>query len=46
MSSNLMKFLLIIYGAICVASLFEKNWTRLEYWVGAALIVHATLRMI
>ena len=43
-STQMTYFLLAVYAYIAVASVFEHNWNRLEYWTGALLIVHSTLR--
>ena len=42
-STNVTYFLLVVYAYIAVASIYEQNWNRLEYWTGALLIVHSTL---
>lgn len=44
MSNKLILGLLVIYFIIAIVSLFEKNYTKLEYWIGAILIVHSTLK--
>jgi len=43
MSTNLMKFLLLIYFIIMVSSLYEKNFDRALYWFGALCITWAVL---
>ena len=43
MSTNLMRFLMIVYALIVLFSLYEHNWRRAEYWIGALLITHAVL---
>ena len=45
MSTNLIYLLLVFYGVILVVSAIEGNWGRVEYWIGALLIVHATMRI-
>ena len=45
-SSNLTYFLLGVYALTAAASIYEHNWNRLEYWTGALLIVHSTLRSL
>jgi hypothetical protein len=45
MSGGLMIFLMIQYTAIAVAALFEGNWARCIYFVGALLISFAVLNM-
>ena len=45
LSSLLIKILLVEYVVIMGVCIFEGNWIRMEYWIGAILIVHATLKM-
>lgn len=43
MSSILVKSLLVFYLIILIFCLIEHRWAMAEYWIGALLIVHATL---
>lgn len=45
LSSLFIKILLLEYIVIMIICLYEHNWVRVEYWLGALLIVHATLRL-
>ena len=45
MSDKIILILLITYFVILVVSIFEKNYTRAEYWLGAMLIIHATMKL-
>ena len=45
MSTNLIYILLVFYLVILIASLWEKNYMRALYWLGAMLIVVATMRI-
>lgn len=45
MSTNLMKFLLLIYFLILVSNLYEKNWARSLYWFGALCLMAGVLGM-
>jgi len=45
MSTALMYALLAFYGAIGLASAWERNWPRTWYWIGAMIIVAATSKM-
>lgn len=45
MSDKLIIILLIFYAVILMFSIAEGHWARVEYWIGAILIVHATLRL-
>ena len=42
MSNLLINFLIIFYIIIAVSCIFEHNWVRLIYWIGAMLIVFAS----
>lgn len=42
-STNLMVWLLCNYAVICIVSVWEKNWVRATYWLGAFLITGSVL---
>lgn len=44
MSNNILKFLIAVYGIIIISAVFEKNWNRIEYFLGAMLISHSILK--
>lgn len=43
MSDNLIKFLLVIYFLILVASIRERNWPRVIYWFAAMQLLISVL---
>lgn len=45
MSTNIMYALLVFYLAILVAAMFERNWWRALYFVGAIVISISVLGM-
>lgn len=45
MSTYIMYALLVFYLAILVAALFERNYWRALYWIGAMLITISILGM-
>ncbi len=45
MSTGLMLALIVFYLGITVAALWEKNWPRVLYFVGAIVISVAVLWM-
>jgi drug/metabolite transporter (DMT)-like permease len=45
LSTGMMILLIAIYGFITVAALFERNWPRALYFVGAIIISVAVLWM-
>jgi drug/metabolite transporter (DMT)-like permease len=45
MSTGLMLALIVAYAAIAVAALWEKNWPRALYFLGAIIISVAVLWM-
>lgn len=45
MSTGLMLALIVIYAAITIAALWERNWPRALYFVGAIVISVAVLWM-
>ena len=45
MSTNIMYALLVFYLAILVAAMFERNWWRVLYFVGAIVISISVLGM-
>lgn len=44
-STSLMIFLLFVYATILLASLYERNWYRACYWLGAICIMIGVLGM-
>ncbi len=45
MSDKLIIILIGFYAVILVISAIEKNWIRCLYWLGAILIIIASMRM-
>jgi hypothetical protein len=45
MSNFLIKILLAEYVIIMVVCLFEKNWPRATYWLGAIILNYSLLLM-
>lgn len=45
MSTGLMLVLLVFYAGITVAALWERNWPRALYFIGAIIISVAVLWM-
>jgi hypothetical protein len=45
MSTKLMVWLLCNYAVICGFSLYEKNWPRAGYWLGAFIITGSVIWM-
>ena len=45
MSDRLIVGLILAYAVICAVSLYEKNYNRLLYWIGAILIQLSVLKM-
>ena len=43
MSNILIRLLIVEYLIILVVCLFERNYMRALYWLGAAIIVYATI---
>jgi len=43
MSTIIMRILLAEYFVLVIACLYEKNWGRFVYWIGASLIQLAVL---
>lgn len=44
-STLTMKLLMVIYTGIILESLYERNFNRAEYWLGALLITHSILAL-
>lgn len=45
MSTGMMLVLIVAYAGIAIAALFERNWPRALYFVGAIIISVAVLWM-